>query len=219
MITVTHRVEDVRNWFRQLKQDEAYVTDKSGCKMLEVVGATFLADEETIFGDVNHDYVQREIQWYESQSLNVHDIPGNTPKAWLACASSKGFINSNYGYLIWSDENGRQYENVLNELKKNPESRRAQMIYTRPTMWTDYNVDGMSDFVCTNVVQYFIRDGKLITSVEMRSNDVVYGFRNDVAWQKHIHENLARDLDVKVGEMLWHAGSLHVYERHFHFIK
>ena len=71
------------------------------------------------------------------------------------------------------------------------------MIYTRPEIQEDYNQNGMSDFICTNTVQYFVRDDKLISFVNMRSNDVVFGYRNDRAWQLHVQEMLAKDLDVE----------------------
>lgn len=212
-------VADIRKQFLQLKVDGHYVADKTGCRMLEIIGATFDADEESIFGTVNHDYVKREIEWYESMSLNVNDISGDTPKQWLAVATKEGLINSNYGYLIWHDDNYRQYDNVLAELKKNPFSRRAVMVYTRPSIWNEYNKDGMSDFICTNAVQYMIRDGKLNTVVQFRSNDVVFGYKNDRAWNYHVQQKLAADLNVPVGRLIWCAGSLHVYERHFDLIK
>ncbi len=219
MIVINHGVSDVRSWFKDLKNRGEYVVDKTGCKMIEVVSATFIANEDAIFGEVNKDYVEREIKWYKSMSRNVNDIDGGAPAAWKACAASDGKINSNYGWAIWSWQNYEQYEHVKKELMERPESRRAEMIYTRPSIWNDYNRDGMSDFICTDAVQYFIRDGKLIADVRMRSNDVVYGFKNDRAWQKYVHEMLAKDLNVEVGTMIWHAGSLHVYEKHFDLVK
>lgn len=219
MINIHHNVASIRQLFLELKEKKEYVIDKTGCSMLEILGATFIADETSIFGIVNQDYVQREIEWYKSMSLRVHDIPGGAPSAWLACASPEGFVNSNYGYLVWSDANFRQYEHVLNELRNKPESRRAQMIYTRPSMWGEFDKGGMSDFICTNAVQYAIRDGKLVAIVQMRSNDVLFGYKNDKAWQDYVHNQLASDLSIPVGDMIWHAGSLHVYEKHFHLIK
>jgi len=218
MIRIENKVNDVRAWFRQQKFLREHVTDKTGCKMIEVIGATFIADEPAIFGVVNQGYVEREIQWYRSMSRNVNDIPGGPPAAWKACAASDGTINSNYGYLVWSEENHDQYKNVLAELKRAPESRRAEMIYTRPSIWKEYNRDGMSDFICTDSVQYFIRDGKLLADVRMRSNDVVFGYKNDKSWQDYVHQQLAADLNLPVGSMIWHAGSLHVYERHWDLI-
>jgi thymidylate synthase len=153
-------------------------------------------------------------------SLFVEDIPGKTPAIWQQVASKCGKINSNYGWAIWHPKNYWQYENVLDELRASPNSRRAVMIYTRPSMWEDYNEDGMSDFMCTNAVQYMIRDEQLIAIVQMRSNDVVFGYRNDYAWQQYVADCLTEDLSLqKQPKIIWHVGNLHVYERHFDKVK
>lgn len=213
------KVSDVRQYFIDQLAQQNFVEDKTGVKMLEMIGATFIADEPAIFGTVNQEYVQRELDWYKSMSLNVGDIPGGPPEIWKQVASTQGWINSNYGYLIWHEENWNQYQNVLEELRRSPFSRRAVMIYTRPMIWNDYNIDGMSDFICTNAVQYFIRDDKLQVVVQMRSNDVVYGFKNDYAWQEYVALALCDELGVELGNIIWHVGSLHVYERHFGLVK
>jgi thymidylate synthase len=134
-------------------------------------------------------------------------------------ATPEGLINSNYGWCIYSKDNGYQYLNVVNQLKANPDSRRATMIYNRPSMHDDYNKDGMSDFMCTNTVQYLVRDGKVNALVYMRSNDAVFGYKNDFAWQKYVLENVCEDLDLPIGDIYWNVASLHVYERHFNLIE
>lgn len=212
------KVLDIRNAFAGLRSSESYVIDKSGVKLLEITGACFVADEDHIFGLPNQDYISRELEWYESMSLYVDDIPGGAPTIWKQVSSHAGKINSNYGWAIWSEENGSQYSKVLDELRANPLSRRAIMIYTRPTMHTDAFVDGMSDFMCTNSVQYMIRDGALNSYVQMRSNDAWAGYRNDYAWQKVVLEMLAAELEVPVGEIIWMVGSLHVYEKQFRLV-
>lgn len=205
--------------FKILLHCKDFVTDKSGCKMLELRSASFVADEPAIFGTPNEDYIKREIEWYMSCSRNVNDIRGEVPAIWKQVAAVDGRINSNYGWCIFSHENGNQFHRVENELRANPESRRAVMIYNRPSMHEDYDKDGMSDFMCTNAVQYMIRDGLLEAHVQMRSNDVVFGYKNDYAWQKHVLEILADKLKVLSGEIYWNVGSLHVYERHFNLVK
>jgi thymidylate synthase len=87
-------------------------------------------------------------------------------------------------------------------------------------MWEDYKRDGMSDFMCTNAVQYMIRDNQLIAIVQMRSNDVVFGYRNDYAWQRYVADRLTEDLNLyRVPKIIWQVGNLHVYERHFDKVK
>ena len=212
-------VSDIRSALYRKLITEEYVTDKTGVKTLEIMNASFIADHPAIIGTVNEDYVERELAWYKSQSLNVNDIPGETPAIWKAVATEDGYINSNYGWCIWSDENHNQYTNVLDELKNNPDSRRANMIYTRPTMHSDYNRNGMSDFMCTNNVQYLIRNGELNALVYMRSNDAVFGYKNDWAWQKHVLDSLCKELNVPAGQIYWNVSSLHIYERHFGLLK
>ncbi len=213
------KVEHIREYFIEELRAERFVTDKTGVKTIEMIGATFEADEPTIFGELNHDYIDRELAWYKSKSLNVNDIPGKTPAIWQQVADADGFINSNYGWAIWHEDNYDQYYRTYLELSENPNSRRAVMIYTRPNMWLDYNHNGRSDFMCTNTVQYMIRDGVLIAVVQMRSNDVVFGYRNDFAWQDHVVKLLAAALGIEQTKIIWHVGNLHVYERHFDKVK
>jgi thymidylate synthase len=214
------KVEHIREHFIEELKYGRFVTDKTGVKTIEMIGACFEANHPSIFGDINQEYVERELEWYKSMSLYVDDIPGITPAIWKQVASTEGKINSNYGWAIYSEDNGLQYLNVLDELTANPNSRRAVMIYTRPTMWSDYNHNGMSDFMCTNAVQYMIRDGQLVALVQMRSNDVVFGYRNDYAWQKYVADQLSNDLGLDVEpKIIWQVGNLHVYERHFDKVK
>lgn len=213
------KVEHIRQYFIDELKYERFVTDKTGVKTIEMIGATFEADEPTIFGKVNQDYVDRELAWYKSKSLSVYDIPAPVPEIWKQVADENGYINSNYGWAIWHEDNFNQYYNVYKELTDNPNSRRAVMIYTRPTMWYDYNFNGMSDFMCTNAVQYMIRGDTLVAVVQMRSNDVVFGYRNDFAWQDHVVKLLGSALGIEKTKIIWHVGSLHVYERHFDIVK
>jgi thymidylate synthase len=197
---------------------EASMTSIVGSKTIEILGAAFVSDAEALFGKVDWDYVHREEQWYDSQSLKVDDIPGGAPTVWKAIAARDGTVNSNYGYCVYSSQNGQQFYKVVAELKKNLESRRAIIIYTRPSMWEEYNHDGRSDFMCTNAVQYLVRDGLLHACVQMRSNDAVLGYKNDRAWQATVQFRLAQELGIPVGKLHWQVGSLHVYSRHFYLV-
>jgi thymidylate synthase len=213
-------VDEVRHAFGMALDEEDFVTDKSGVKTIEIVGSSFVADDVTIFDKVNWDYVDREIEWYKTMSLNVNDIPGGPPAIWTQVADPDGFINSNYGRVVWGEDvhGESQYKKVVEELVKNPLSRRAIIIYTRPQMWWIYNLNGRSDFTCTNAHQYLIRDGRLDVVVQMRSNDAVFGYKNDRAWAAYVQKIIADDLGVPTGQIYWNAGSLHVYERHFYIV-
>lgn len=212
-------VKDIQSKFVWNYRNGMFVTDKTGVRMLEIPAASFLCTEPAIFGVPNEDYIEREIEWYNSLSRNVNDIPGGPPEIWKQVADKDGNINSNYGWCVFSNENGNQFTHVLDELSQNPNSRRAVMIYTRPTMHRDYNTNGMSDFMCTNTVQYMIRNDYLEVIVQMRSNDVIFGYRNDFAWQNYVARELQEALKLKGRNIYWQVGSLHIYERHFNYVE
>lgn len=200
-------------------------------KTIEIQNAHFIADKDYIIREPNYDYASREIEWYKSQSLFVEDIPGKTPVIWEQCADEEGKINSNYGWCIWSNENGNQYKSCIRTLIKDPYSRQACMLYIRPSMQKDSNKNGMHDFMCTYSVQCFLNDDvetggyKLKYIVNMRSNDAVFGYCNDVLWHKFVANKMIEDLQIKLNKQVklehieWNAGSLHVYERHFKYLK
>lgn len=227
-----NKVDDIRNAFINKLINLDFTIDRSGQKTIELIGVSFIADKPAIFGVPNQDYINAEIAWYESQSTNIYDIHGverEPPAAWKLAADPDGNINSNYGHLIYSEKYHNQFNKAFNELWTNPDSRRAQMVYNRPSIWNEYNEGGKSDFICTNAQTFYIRNGKLHMVSQMRSNDVVFGYKNDYAWAKHIMNRmvfvwneLAKVTDthqqLQVGTLTWQVMNLHVYERHFHLV-
>ena len=221
-------INDIRNIFKDKLDNQDFVTvdlyhdgKKIPTKTIEIIGTSFICNEDTIFKKVSKNYAERELEWYKSMSLNVYDIPGFIPPTWRSVCDKDGFINSNYGWCIYSEENNNQYRNCLQQLLKDQNSRRACMIYTRPSMQYEYHKNGMSDFMCTFSTQQLIRSNKLVYLVFMRSNDVINGFRNDLFWHKHVAHQLIKDLQANhiqiedEPEIIWCAGSLHMYENDF----
>jgi len=221
---------DIRNHFIDELENERFTEDRTGQKTIELLGASFIADKPAIFGTPNEEYIDREIEWYESCSTNINDIYGvdrEPPKAWQMSANKHGEINSNYGHLIFSPEYYDQFIMATRELVENPYSRRACMIYNRPSIWYDSKQNGKNDFICTNAVSYYIRDARLHCVVQMRSNDVVFGYKNDYAWQSHVLDQVVHefnrivgsDRSIERGDICWQVQNLHVYSRHFHLVK
>jgi len=215
-------INDVKTEFKRKLANKDFVIDKSGVKTVELLGLTFLADEETIFGVLNSKYAKKELDWYNSPSLNVYDMP-KAPTIWRQVCDKDGYIHSNYGWIIYSKDNHEQYTHCLRTLRKDKDSRRAMMVYTRPAIQREYNQNQMSDFICTNTVHALIRDDKLHYVVNQRSCDAIFGFKNDVYWHRHVHQELFKDLcldykNLTLGDIKYQVGSLHVYEQHFNLI-
>jgi len=215
-------VSDIRNTLQTMYDKNQFITDKTGCKTIQILGASFIADEPTIFGKLNQEYIDAEINWYKLGSTNIHDIDYDpTPAAWQYTADNNGEINSNYGRLINSPLYFNQYNNAKEELQRNSNSRRATMVYTRPSIWEEYQDNGKNDFICTNAVSFYINSlsSQVDCVVQMRSNDAVYGYKNDYAWHKYILNKLSNDLGYDSGLIYWQVQNLHIYERHFKYLE
>ena len=227
MIMNTYNTEDILKLFKN-----KYKNCEFRGKTVELQNIHFICDKDYIVREPNYDYAKREIEWYESQSLNVNDIPGDTPKIWKQVATSLGYINSNYGWCIFGEDNGKQYEHCLKSLLNDHMTRQAVMIYTRPQMQTDWNKNEMHDFMCTHYVHCFLNEVQhpennvevyeLKYIVYQRSCDAVFGFNNDFQWHKYVYDKLYNDLiesGIPMSEnkpfIEYNCGSLHVYDRHF----
>ena len=177
-------------------------------------------------------YVKHELDWYKSEDLSIigHEGIEDNP-TWQACCTKdeKKEVNSNYGWCVFSEANGSQYDNCLEVLKKDKTTRNAIIIYNRPEIYKDYKRDSMHDMICTLMSQFFIRkiDGEdtLIMIHYMRSNDVRYGFIcSDLAWNCFVYQNMYEDLkkiypNLKTGFIKWTSNSMHLYNRHFQDLK
>lgn len=248
-------VASIRQEFRDLKAAGKVLRsvrgEQSDGDTLEILNAQFVADEPIIFGKENPDYVQRELDWYLSQSRNVWDIDEPVPAIWKKVSGENGEINSNYGWCVFSKENGSQFDHCRASLAADHNTRQATMIYQRPSMHVDSTRHGMHDFICTYGAQLSIRpepmrdeDGKMLVrfpfdhdlgtwrprlhyTVFMRSNDAVFGYKNDLAWHRYVRDLMVQTLvsteptlkHLDAAPIAWHSASLHVYRRHFDLVK
>ena len=162
-------------------------------------------------------YMVAELLWYLSGNDKTEWI-AKYSKFWKDISDDGVTANSAYGARLFKEHpkiaGGRlnQWEYVVNELKRDPDSRRAVMHLRVP----DDSVDAKLDVPCTLALQFFIRDGKLHQIVNMRSSDVIFGIAYDIPAFTLFQELLANELGVELGAYTHMSNSLHIYERHFH---
>lgn len=227
MKTLNEIEREIRNKYN----NKEFIIDKSGKKLIELLNVSFVVGEKDwLFKEPNHKYRKAELNWYLSKDLSILGIKkfyGKIPVIWKNIADYNNNINSNYGYLIFSEENGNQYQNCIISLLNNKYSRQAIMIYNRPEIHTDsikLRCINQSDFICTMYNQFFIRDNKLISIYNMRSNDIIFGFANDSYWAKYVHKRVYKELketaysDLEIGDLIWNVSSFHIYENHFKYL-
>jgi len=103
-----------------------------------------------------------------------------------------------------------QFEYVYKTLKADAGSRQAVI-----TIWDpgrDCTVGKTKDMPCSNRLCFMIRDGKLDLSLNIRSNDVLWGFSSINVYEFTVmQEIMATMLGVEVGRYYHIADSLHCY--------
>ena len=201
---------------------------------VELLGRSFELDPYAPYITLHPDfktplkYVKYELDWYKSEDLSIigHEGIESNP-TWNACCTKDGKkeINSNYGWCVFSEANGSQYDNCLETLKRDATTRNAIIMYQRPEIYKDYKRDGMHDMICTFYSHFFIRNNKLMMIHRMRSNDIKFGFIcSDLAWNCFVYQNMYEDLkkaypELEVGKILWCSDSMHLYSRHYDILK
>ena len=106
-----------------------------------------------------------------------------------------------------------QYQFIIDELKRNPDSRRAVM------MIRDKSDMGSEEPACLQHIQFLIRDNKLNMKVLFRSNDACKAtFMNAFALIM-LQKRIADELCVEVGTYTHRANSFHCYEKDFNLLK
>ena len=110
-----------------------------------------------------------------------------------------------------------QIAGVIKELKRDPYSRRAVATIYRGHR--DLYGWGGKNTPCTLTLQFVIREGKLNLITTMRSNDAIWGLNYDLIMFTMLQEYVSTELNVPLGTYYHNAGSLHLYERHYHLIE
>lgn len=127
-------------------------------------------------------------------------------------------IDENVWEYTYHQRIGEQLNWCIEELKRNPWSRRA-VIDTRDT-----KVDANNEHpACLQHIQFILRNNVLDMIVLMRSNDAVNAtFMNMFAFIG-LMEKVAKALGAEMGTYVHRANSFHVYEKDFelfeHFVK
>lgn len=156
----------------------------------------------------NQDYADFEWDWYVKGDRDASEI-SERAKIWkqmMIPGTTK--VNSNYGYF-WNYNN--QLNKVIDELNRNKDTRRAIIVH-----YILHEIDQYKyDTPCNDVLNFYIKDGKLELTVFARSIDLWFGFVNDQYTFAKLMELVSEKTGYPVGQMHWFITNLHVYSRHW----
>jgi len=207
--------------FNDLK-NKGKVSSPRGLKILEI-------EDYYFYGDINNKlcsfeernlslkYLIGEMAWYFSASANDPRMESYS-SFWKTIKNKEiPYYYSNYGRYFYNE---KQFEYVINSLLEDKDSRQACIILNNK----DIMMSNSKDKVCTYSVSFRIRENKLNMSINMRSNDFIFGTCIDYFQFTILYELIFNFLkekysDLSFGTYFHKVDSFHIYERHFHIME
>lgn len=179
--------------------------------------------------DFSIHYMIAELLWYLSGNNSTSWI-SNYSSFWSKISDDGKTANSAYGARIFKphsriaaniDREWTQWNYVIDELRSDPDSRRAVIHIRSP----QDSLLASLDVPCTLSLQFFLRNDKVHMVTSMRSSDVILGLAYDVPaftiFQELLALQLTQELNrpIGLGTYTHLSASLHVYERHFKMVE
>lgn len=155
-----------------------------------------------------------ELLWFLSGDTNIEYLHRNGVTIWDEWADENGDLGPVYGHQwrSWPTPDGGtidQISNVIDQIKKNPESRRLIV-----SAWNVAEVDKMALPPCHTLFQFYVADGKLSCQLYQRSADVFLGVPFNIASYALLTMMVAQVTGLKAGEFVHTTGDTHLYLNH-----
>jgi thymidylate synthase len=125
--------------------------------------------------------IVHELLWFLAGDTNVRYLQENGVSIWDEWADEQGELGPVYGkqWRTWEAPDGRvidQISNVIDQIKKNPHSRRLIV-----SAWNPADVDQMALPPCHCLFQFYVANGRLSCQLYQRSADVFLGVPFNIA--------------------------------------
>lgn len=148
-------------------------------------------------------------QYEEQMALFIQEILNNEE-----FASTYGELGNVYGkqWRAWESTTGEtidQLKDVIETIKKNPDSRRLIV-----SAWNPEDVPSMALPPCHTLFQFYVLEGKLSCQLYQRSGDIFLGIPFNIASYALLTHLIAHECGLEVGEFIHTLGDAHIYSNH-----
>ncbi|PYZ95748.1 thymidylate synthase [Alteribacter lacisalsi] len=160
-----------------------------------------------------------ELLWFIKGDTNIAYLKENNVRIWNEWADENGDLGPVYGrqWRSWPAPDGTsidQLRNVIEEIKKNPDSRRLVV-----NAWNVGELDKMALSPCHCLFQFYVADGKLSCQLYQRSADLFLGVPFNIASYSILTMMIAQECGLEYGEFIHTFGDVHIYNNHVEQVK
>ena len=186
-------------------------------------GFPLLTTKKIFFKGVVH-----ELLWFLNGSTDNNELKDNGVHIWDEWEDESGDLGPIYGYQWrqWLDQNSGesidQIQNVIDQLRNNPSSRRIIVSAWNVADLPDESIspqdnvknNKMALAPCHALFQFFVSQGALSCQLYQRSCDTFLGLGFNIASYSLLTHMLAQQCDLNVGHFIWTGGDVHLYLNH-----
>ncbi len=155
-----------------------------------------------------------ELLWFLRGETNVAYLKENGVSIWDEWANTEGELGPVYGkqWRSWEGADGETVDQItwlINEIKRNPDSRRLVV-----SAWNPVDLPKMALSPCHCLFQFYVADGKLSCQLYQRSADSFLGVPFNIASYALLMMMVAQVCDLELGDFVHTFGDLHLYSNH-----
>ncbi|WP_270776944.1 thymidylate synthase [Segatella buccae] len=155
-----------------------------------------------------------ELLWFLKGDTNVRYLQEHGVRIWNEWADENGDLGPVYGHQwrSWPDYKGGtidQIQNVLDQIKHTPDSRRMMV-----SAWNPAEVDDMALPPCHCLFQFYVADGRLSLQLYQRSADTFLGVPFNIASYALLTMMMAQVTGLRPGDFIHTTGDTHLYLNH-----
>ncbi len=158
--------------------------------------------------------IVHELLWFLKGDTNVAYLREHGVTIWDEWADEDGDLGPVYGrqWRSWAAPDGRvidQISWVLDEIRRNPESRRLIV-----TAWNPADLDRMALAPCHCLFQFYAAEGRLSCQLYQRSADAFLGVPFNIASYALLTHMMAQATGLQPGDFVHSFGDAHLYRNH-----
>jgi thymidylate synthase len=155
-----------------------------------------------------------ELIWFLAGDTNIKYLTDNGVGIWNEWADAQGNLGPVYGkqWRSWAKPDGGSVDQIswlVNELKRNPDSRRLII-----SAWNPAEIDQMALAPCHCLFQFYVAEGRLSCQLYQRSADVFLGVPFNIASYALLTHMLAQVSGLQPGDFVHTLGDAHLYSNH-----
>jgi thymidylate synthase len=204
---------------RDVRRNGVRKSDRTGVGTLSVFGRQLRFDLAAGFPAVttkrlHWKAVLHELLWFLRGDTNVGYLHEHGVTIWDEWADAEGELGPIYGaqWRSWPAPDGStvdQMSQVIDEIKKNPDSRRLIV-----SAWNPAEIARMALPPCHVMFQFYVAGGRLSCQLYQRSADLFLGVPFNIASYALLTRMVAQVTGLEPGDFVHTFGDAHLYLNH-----